>query len=130
MPSSARHSILVVDPDPSVSVLLVAFLRLKGYDSEAANTASDALRLSRRRQHSVVLLEPRIPRGESLLEDLQSTGRNAESNVILITTSDGPADAYVAPPSVRSVLFKPVHLEKLAAVLEVCCDVSSTQPIH
>jgi DNA-binding response OmpR family regulator len=121
MSSLARHRILVVDPDPSIRVLIVALLRRDGHDADAAGDASEALRLGRTRQHAAVVLEPRMHGGDALLDALQSVGPDGKSNVIVVTTPDG-SQTYAGVPGVRDVLLKPFRIEELAAIVADCCD--------
>ena len=122
MDAPTRPPVLVVDPDRAICTLIMAVLKRGGYDAEAADSAEEALRISRTRPHSAVILEPRMHRGEALLDALYSVAGDGKPNVIVVTTSDGSASSYVAPAHGRRVLFKPLRIDELAEVVADCCD--------
>ena len=119
MDSPNRQPILVVDPDRAVCTLIVAVLTRDGYDAESAVNADEALRIGRARRHAAVILEPHMHRGDALLDELQSG--DGKPNVIVITTKHDDGTSFASAPGVRSVLFKPVRIDELAAVVADCC---------
>lgn len=116
--TKSDRSVLVIDPDPAVRALLLAVVRRQGFLAEGTDDADDALRLCRAGRHAAVIVDPRILGGESLLEALE--GASLGSNLIVVTTPD----AFGAPYNrghVRAVLFKPFHIDDLAAAVARCC---------
>lgn len=117
-----RPRVLVVEPDSSIRALIVALLRREGYEPETAETPDEALRLGRTRRHAAIILEPRIRKGDTLLDALRSVARDGQSNVILVTTPDGADSPNVVPEGVWNVLLKPFRIEELAAAVSACCN--------
>lgn len=121
LPPNSR-AVLVVEPDALICSLIAAVLKRNGYEPETAETTDEALRLGRTRSHAAVILEPRIPDGDMLLDALQSVARDGQSNVIVITTPESADSPPVVPDGVRSVLLKPFHLEELTMAVSACCE--------
>ena len=120
MVSPNHHSILLVEPDRAIRTLIVAVLTRDGYDAQPADSVDEALRIGRVRRHAAVILEPHMHRGDALLEALQSD--EEEPSVIVITAKDGNGTSFASAPGVRSVLFKPLRIDELAAVVADCCN--------
>lgn len=119
MLAQKKQRILVVDPDPAIRSLVMALLRRDGYLSEAAESADAALDLRRASNHAAVVVEPRMPGGDALLEALIS---HDTANVIVMTTSTALQARYVAAPGVRAALLKPFLIDELSAIVASCCD--------
>ena len=118
---NAPLCVLVVDPDPSVRMLLVTLMRRAGYQTDAAEDRDEALALHRTRPHDAVIVEPRGLGGAALLEQLD----DGASNLIVVTTPEGPSTPYRDARGVRTVLLKPFRIDDLAAAVASCCSVSS-----
>lgn len=127
MSASSRNTILVIDPDPSVRVLILALLRREGYRADAADNADDALRLRETCRHDAVVVDPHVDAGDSLLHALQTgtDGGTHARNVIVVTTPDDSEETYAGRPGVRAVLYKPLFLNDLAAAVAACCNSAS-----
>ena len=121
------HRVLVVDPDPAIRALIVALLRREGYLADASPNSQDALELGRSGRHLAVILEPRMPGGEKLLDDLRASSRDGKPNLIVVT-SDG-RNAYGDGRGVSTVLRKPFSIEELAAAVAMCSDGASRTAI-
>lgn len=122
--NNPRHTILVVDPDPSIRTLIVALMRREGYATEAAASAEQALELRRSTQPKAVVLEPRMSGGPDLFDALQrgDGDGDAKPGVIVLTTPDSSKNPYAGAPGVRAVLLKPFRLEELTEAVAACCD--------
>jgi CheY-like chemotaxis protein len=116
------HRVLVVDPDPAIRALIVALLRREGYLTEASPDSQDALERGRSGRHLAVILEPRMPGGEKLLDDLHTASRDGKPNLIVVTSADGKNMPYRDGRGVRTVLLKPFNIEELADAVAKCCD--------
>lgn len=79
-----------------------------------------ALELGRSGRHLAVIIEPRMPGGERLLDDLRASSRDGKPNLIVVT-SDGK-HAYGDGRGVSTVLRKPFSIEELAAAVAKCSD--------
>jgi DNA-binding NtrC family response regulator len=117
--TKSDRSVLVIDPDPAVRALLLAVVRRQGFLAEGTDDADDALRRCRTGRHAAVIVDPRILGGVSLLNALDGASPDG-TNLIVVTTPD----AFEAPYNhghVREVLFKPFHIDDLAAAVARCC---------
>lgn len=110
--------VLVVDPDPSVRMLLVALMRRAGYQTDAARDQNEALALHRTWPHDAVIVEPRNLGGAALLEKLA----DGKPNLIVVTTPEGASTPYRDTRGVRTVLLKPFRIDDLAAAVASCCN--------
>ncbi|HVG23179.1 MAG TPA: response regulator [Thermoanaerobaculia bacterium] len=124
---SENAAVLVIDPDPSIRTLIVALLRRNGYVAESAGDTDEALRLRRVGRHAAVILDPRVLGGDALLRALRSAGDDdaASPNLIVVTTPEQAQTPYAGRPGVHAVLFKPFHLNDLAAAVAECCGVTN-----
>lgn len=52
-----KHSILVVDDDPSISKMLQAIFDLAGYDCVAVSSAKEALKVSEKKEFTIIILD-------------------------------------------------------------------------
>lgn len=119
MAAHENQRILVVDPDPAIRSLVAALLRREGYLADLAGSADAALDLRRASNHAAVVIEPRMPGGDTLLDALTSQD---PANVIIMTTSASLRSRYAAAPGVRAVLVKPFVIDDLSAVVASCCN--------
>jgi CheY-like chemotaxis protein len=56
-----RRTILIVEDDPSIAEVLSIRLDQQGYDSHCAGTGAEAMKLARRHQPHLALLDLRLP---------------------------------------------------------------------
>jgi two-component system alkaline phosphatase synthesis response regulator PhoP len=82
--------ILVVDDHPESRNVLVRLLRVEGFEAAAAECASVALDLMKRRTPSVVILDCHMPDcdGFMMLEELKTVPSLAEVPVIMFSAGD------------------------------------------
>ena len=109
--------ILVVEDDPTMAEVLVAYLRRAGYRTEWTGDGSEALLLWQRTQPDVVILDLMLP-GASGLELLRRRRADADQAAVIILSARGEeedrligletgADDYVVKPfSPREVVLR------------------------
>ena len=109
--------ILVVEDDPTMAEVLVAYLRRAGYRTEWTGDGSEALLLWQRTQPDVVILDLMLP-GTSGLELLRRRRADADQAAVIILSARGEeedrligletgADDYVVKPfSPREVVLR------------------------
>ena len=80
-----KASILVVDDEPTIRLLVISVLKEEGYVVTAAATGEEALQLSARRHFHLVITDLKMPgiSGVELLERVK--GEDPETMVILLT---------------------------------------------
>jgi CheY-like chemotaxis protein len=121
--NAPRHTILVIDPDPSICALILALLRREGYAAEAAASPDEAILLHREGRYAAVIVDPRIQGGDSLLHALQLAGDGGgpTRKVIVVTTPENSQPTYAGHPGVHAVLHKPFFLTDLTEAVATCC---------
>jgi CheY-like chemotaxis protein len=115
-------SVLVVDDDPDVRVLLETYLELEGFDVLTASNGSDALARLHEARPSIILLDLMMPvmdgvefrRHQQTLPDLRDI-----PVVCLSARHDARQTARLL--GVADCLGKPFELETLVAVLRRHC---------
>lgn len=114
--------VLVVEPDASIRALIVALLRRDGIPADGASDSDSALHSSTAMRYAAVVVDPRMPGGETLLNQLYASAPDGKPNVIVVTSPESPAAQYTTRAGVRAVLPKPFRLEELRQIVERCCD--------
>jgi DNA-binding response OmpR family regulator len=108
-------TVLIVDDDPWIRLLLHDLLTDEGYAVEEASNGSAALRLAQRHPPALVLLDLVLPEqsGLALLTELKSTRATAHVPVIAVTAR---TDLLVrAAELADAVVAKPFDIEELLA---------------
>jgi two-component system KDP operon response regulator KdpE len=106
--------VLVVDDEPAILRALVANLRARGYEADAAANGEDALRLAARARPDAVVLDLGLPgmsgievirglRGWTALPIIVLSARGAERDKV--AALDAGADDYVTKPFGMDELF-------------------------
>lgn len=115
---SSRATVLVVDDAQVLAWLLKAQLLHAGFKVLVANTADDALTLTRRARPDVVTLDHRLPdvAGLELLEILRNDPETKSSRVLMLSGSDVRELALRA--GATGFLQKPVGAANLVASVE------------
>jgi two-component system, cell cycle response regulator DivK len=112
---SARHPsrpVLVVDDDADTRYIFSTYLKSRGYDVFEAPDGRDVLKIARRLQPSVVLLDIGLPyvSGHDVLRQLRSDPDTREIPVIAVTGDHSIAES---PPRIvgdfADILLKPVR---------------------
>lgn len=86
--------VLVVDDEPSIVKLVVAYLKPEGYDVFTAADGASALKAARAYRPDIVILDIMLP-GMDGLEVLQQLRRESQAYVILLTARTEEIDKVV-----------------------------------
>jgi two-component system response regulator AtoC len=89
-----RGSILVVDDEPAMRLLLSSVLKGEGHDVTAAATGEEALQLIATRHYHLVLTDLKMP-GISGLELLEQVKRDDPGTAVIILTAFGTVEGAV-----------------------------------
>jgi len=114
-------SILLIDDEDVIGLILREFFEKKGYDFLYANTGEDGYKIAFRELPDIVLLDLHLPdrEGMSLLKDIKSV--QSDIAVIVLTGYGGLEDAIEAIKLGAEHYFtKPVDLEELSIIIERC----------
>ncbi|MDQ1712686.1 MAG: hypothetical protein QOE45_2136 [Frankiaceae bacterium] len=109
-------SVLVVDDEPDIALICRLALTLAGFEVDDRDTGRGALDYLSDRVPDVVLLDLRLPdlSGWQVLDELRSSGRLDELNVILFSAHASAAESAVEAGCV-SFLAKPFTPDDLVA---------------
>ncbi|AQH02993.1 DNA-binding response regulator [Burkholderia sp. KK1] len=111
-----QHSILVVDDDHSMRVLLIEYLGGHGYQADGAASAQEAIGAFAAKRYDLVLLDLGLPDGdgtelarrwreEAQVPIMYITGRKDEADLVM-GLELGADDYIVKPFSLREVLAR------------------------
>ncbi len=114
-----RESLLLVDDEPAIPLLLKERLSLRGLDCEIATSGSEALELMQRKRFGVVISDLNMPE-ISGLELLKQIRTRYPYTAFLMAT--GVADVQVGIQAMKQgaddYLVKPLELDAVAASVE------------
>lgn len=112
---AARRSILVVDDDESMRMLLERVLGDHGYQVTCADGGADAIRQLRETVPDLLIVDLLMPgvTGWDVLEVLCGDPRLAAVPVVVVTSDGERADA----PAGRPVIHKPLDCELLVQLV-------------
>jgi len=104
-----KGSILVVDDEPAMRLLLSSVLKEEGHDVTAAASGEEALRLIAKRHFHLVLTDLKMP-GISGLELLEQVKRDDPGTAVIILTAFGTVEGAVEAMRMGAVhyLLKPL----------------------
>lgn len=117
---NAPASILIVDDEPEIGLMVGEFLRRRGYQTQTAVNGEQALGLIRANAPDLVLLDIYMPgiNGIEVLRRIQQT--NPSIGVIMLTASQEDALLQTALDiGAFDVLCKPVNLDQLELAVTV-----------
>lgn len=114
--------VLVVDDDPGIRKLIVAFLRRRGYAPIEARNGREALAEMRQGDASIVLLDLMMPEvsGWEVLEERAKDPALRSIPVVVVSANFGPEAARALDKGICALLPKPFDLDALAAVVKTC----------
>jgi DNA-binding NtrC family response regulator len=117
--SDAKSKILVIDDDPEIRYTMERVLSVRGYEVVLAGSGEEGLKLVKKLDPEVVLLDIRMG-GMSGLETLQHIrGENPRSMVILMTAFGTTQTAIEAMKyGAYDYVIKPFDLKKILGVIE------------
>lgn len=111
--------ILIVEDDPTASLLLTSFLETENIPSRAVENGHDAIEYLRNNVVDIVLLDLGLPdiKGLDLIQKVQETSTSAE---IIVVTGESSAD--VALEAIRlgakDYIVKPITAERLLVTVK------------
>ena len=120
MPPEQR-AVLLVEDDVTLGKSLARAVAAKGLDVDSADTVAGAKqKLSERRYH-VLVLDLILPdgSGHAVIEYLKSRTPPVEMQVVIITAANADRLSGLDRSIVKSILFKPLNVENLAAYVHV-----------
>lgn len=116
-------SLLLIDDEEGISLVLREFFDRKGYDFLYASTGIEGLKIAFRELPDVILLDLNLPdmKGMSILKEIKSIHNDIA--VIVLTGYGGLEDAIKAIKLGAEHYFqKPVDLEELAIIVDRCLN--------
>src|SRR5689334_13695469 len=117
----SQHSILVVDDEPDVQMLLRTFFERQGYTVYRARDGQEAIEVARRYKPDMILMDIQMPRktGVEAVRELRADPDFAHTPMLALTAyvrSYLPADVIRA--GFDQVLFKPFDFSQLEATVD------------
>ena len=114
-------TILVVDDEPDVRMLLEESLKLAGHDVVTATDGEDALTKLKRRRFDLMVLDIMMPKmdGYTVLEIVRSMPSRADMPVVVVTAKHDP-DGVMREVEFGAVdhIVKPFHPLELEKAVE------------
>ena len=92
--TSNRASVLVVDDEPTIGLVVSRYLERAGYSARVAANGYEAMRLAHEAQPDLVVLDIMLP-GIDGLEVMRRLQERERTSVILLTAKGEPADRIV-----------------------------------
>ena len=118
---SDKVTVLVVDDDPTVTMIIERYLEKHGYEVIKAVNGQEGFDLARSRNPDIIVLDTLMPvmTGHEMLEALRSNPQTKDLPVIMCTSQDGIQDIAAASSyNVSEYLTKPFDLIKLTESIE------------
>lgn len=119
-----RPSVLVVDDDDSIRLMVERVLRREHFEVDSARDGFEAIEKLAHKDYGTVLLDLMMPRvdGHGVLRYL-CTERESQPPVIVMTANVQSLDADgVAKLPVKRVLPKPFDIRQLVTHVRECCS--------
>ena len=92
--AKGKASILVVDDEPAMRLLLTSVLRDEGHDVTAAASGEEALQLVAKRHYHLIITDLKMP-GISGLEVLEAMRRDDPETAVILLTAYGTVEGAV-----------------------------------
>ena len=92
--TSNRASVLVVDDEPTIGLVVSRYLERAGYSARVAADGYEAMRLAHEQQPDLVVLDIMLP-GIDGIEVMRRLQERERTSVILLTAKGEPADRIV-----------------------------------
>lgn len=119
--TSTRGRVLVADDDDDVRRLLVANLRLEGYEVTGCDNGDDARELARTMAPDVIVLDVMMPKrdGFDVLAALKSNPATRGIPVVLLSAKAGDQDVWQGwRAGADYYVTKPFNLDELLRFIE------------
>ncbi len=116
-----KVTILVVDDDPTVTMVIERYLDRCGWEAIKAVNGQEGLDLARSRNPDIIILDTVMPvmTGHEMLEALRSNPQTKDLPVIMCTSKDNTQDiAIAASYNVSAYLTKPFSRINLIESIE------------
>lgn len=119
-----ERTILVVDDDVAVRVLLRTVLERMNFKVELAEDGEAALAKLQRRRYAVLLLDLMMPKmsGYDVLSNLQELPASRHPHVIVFTAAGQTGIDRIPAERVCATIRKPFDLATFLATLRECAD--------
>ena len=123
-----NKSILVIDDEESVRLLIKRFLEKDGHSVETAASGDKAMEMMSRNYYPVVLTDLRMP-GMSGMEVLERIRASDRKSVVIIITAYGTIDTAVEATKYGAFDFltKPINFDRLFVVVKNAFDKAMLQ---
>jgi CheY-like chemotaxis protein len=119
-----KHSVLVVDDDPSIRRMIIAALRreVPGYSFLEAPNGRDALDLMRSESPAIVVLDLMMPvlSGWEVLRERADDADLLKIPVIVVSANREPEVATAVTSGICAFLPKPFDIGALSALVRSC----------
>ena len=113
-----KGSLLIVDDEPDILLVMSANLRKEGYDVDTAGDGMDALRMIESRDYDAVIVDHQMPQltGMELLSRLRRDQGAAADTPVIVVTAYGTIEMAVKAmkDGAYSYLTKPISFEDLS----------------
>lgn len=123
MSNHPRRKVLIIDDDDGTRSSMRAYLKLRGFDAEDADTLNDGISTFKSSHPDIILVDYLLPDGNAL--DLLARVRSEDEQVpVLILTGHGTIDLAVRAikEGAEQFLTKPVELPSLVVMIERALD--------
>ena len=122
LPNMSQGNVLVIDDEPQITEIIEAFLTNSGYEVHVTNLATEALKLAKKIQPDVILLDIMMPDidGYSLCNDLKSDNETSSIPVVFLTGKDRNDDMGRSFKAGGDMFIKkPFSCERLLEILNI-----------
>jgi len=120
-PKLMKGSLLIVDDEPDILLVMTANLRKEGYEVDTAEDGIDALRKTEARDYDAIIIDHQMPRlsGMGFLERLRSghSGKAGGGDIpVIVVTAYGTIEMAVKAmkDGAYSFLAKPINYDDLS----------------
>ena len=114
--------ILVVDDDPTLTVLVKKYLEKNGYEVTAVNEASEGLELAMTRKLDLIILDVMMPiiNGFNFCRLVKAEESSKDIPIILLTSRNKLKDIEIGlEMGAEAYLIKPLNIEELIKTIKV-----------
>ncbi|WP_406150145.1 response regulator transcription factor [Streptomyces sp. NBC_01012] len=112
--SSARHTVLVVEDDPSIRTLLTSALHAAGYAVTSAGTGQDALSETDRGGPDLIVLDVMLPDTDGFTVTRELRARGVYTPVLFLTARTDVEDRIIGLSSGGDdYVTKPFHVQEI-----------------
>ena len=118
MSKKVMEKLLIVDDEKNVRESMTRLLRRKGYDTEGAESGTEALQKIRSKFFDLIILDFMMPDMDGLETFLRAKEINPEIKAIMLTGYGAPErEIEVKELGVKKFVRKPVTIERLVDVV-------------